>query len=103
MTTANHDNIAQHKNTYIFAVHTEDLTFRGFYEDYATADLSDALTEARDRWDHFTREEKKARTVTIYQLSREDYDRIQEGEGTYDDYADEVKVYALGYIEVTSE
>lgn len=83
----------------MYVVVTRDLTARGFYEDYAAADLIDALTVALDRWDRFTREEKKDRAVTVYQLATEDYDLILEGEGTYDDYAREVKVYALGYIE----
>lgn len=87
----------------MYVVVTRDLTARGFYEDYPTADLIDALTVALDRWDRFTREEKKDRAVTVYQLATEDYDLIREGEGTYDDYAREVKVYALGYIEEADE
>ncbi len=88
----------------MYVVVTRDLTFRGFYEDYAAADLIDALTVALDRWDRFTREEKKDRAVTVYQLEAdEDYDLIREGEGTYDDCAREVKVYALGYIEEAEE
>lgn len=87
----------------MFAVHTEDTTARGYYEDYAATDLTDALTEASARWDRFTREEKRDRAVTVYQLLEDDYRLIQEGEGTYDDYAREVRVYALGYIEEADE
>lgn len=87
----------------MYVVVTRDLTFRGFYEDYAAADLIDALTEASARWDRFTREEKRDRAVTVYQLFEDDYRLIQEGEGTYDDYAREVRVYAFGYIEEADE
>lgn len=87
----------------MYVVVTRDLTFRGFYEDYAATDLTDALAEASARWDRFTREEKRVRAVTVYQLATEDYDLIREGEGTYDDYAREVRVYALGYIEEADE
>jgi len=88
----------------MYVVVTRDLTFRSFCEDYTTYDIVDALTEALNRWEHFTREEKKDHAVIVYQLEAdEDYDLIQEGEGTFDDYAREVKVYALGYIEEAEE
>jgi len=58
----------------MFAVVTRDISTWSIPEDdYLTHSLEAAWKEARARWDRSTREEKRDRTVTIYDISEEDY------------------------------
>ncbi len=104
--TANTDNkTAQHKNAYIFVVHTTDHTARSICEEDAlTFSFAVALDEARARWDRLAPQDRKDRAVGVYRILDDDYENIvSEGEGTLEDYGEELKVYALGYIEEASE